>query len=34
VHEELAAPNVIDARNVLDASAMRRLGFRYVALGR
>ena len=34
VRDELAVPNVIDARNLLDANAMRRLGFHYVALGR
>jgi UDPglucose 6-dehydrogenase len=30
----LAEPNVVDARNLLDPAAMRRLGFSYVAMGR
>ena len=30
----MAAPNVVDARNLLDAAAMRQLGFAYEGLGR
>jgi hypothetical protein len=30
----LAAPQVVDARNLLDPAAMRRLGFTYVGVGR
>jgi UDPglucose 6-dehydrogenase len=34
VRDLLAEPNVVDARNLLDPSAMRRMGFSYVAMGR
>jgi UDPglucose 6-dehydrogenase len=34
VRDLLAEPNVIDARNLLDPAAMRRIGFSYVAMGR
>jgi UDPglucose 6-dehydrogenase len=30
----LAAPNVVDARNLLDPAALRRLGFNYTGVGR
>jgi UDPglucose 6-dehydrogenase len=30
----MAAPNVVDARNLLDPTALRRLGFRYTGIGR
>jgi len=30
----LAAPNVVDARNLLDPAAMRRHGFNYEGIGR
>jgi len=30
----LTEPNVVDARNLLDPAAMRRMGFSYVAMGR
>jgi UDPglucose 6-dehydrogenase len=34
VRDLLAEPNVVDARNLLDPAAMRRMGFSYVAMGR
>ena len=34
VHDLLARPQVVDARNLLDPAAMRRMGFTYVGLGR
>jgi UDPglucose 6-dehydrogenase len=34
VRDLLAQPHVVDARNLLDPAAMRRLGFAYVGLGR
>ena len=34
VRDLLAQPHVVDARNLLDPAAMRRLGFSYVGLGR
>jgi UDPglucose 6-dehydrogenase len=34
VRDLLGAPNVVDARNLLDPAAMRRMGFSYVGLGR
>ena len=34
VRELLARPYVVDARNVLDPSALRRLGFTYTGIGR
>jgi UDPglucose 6-dehydrogenase len=30
----LAEPSVVDARNLLDPSALRRMGFAYVGVGR
>jgi len=33
IKEAMAAPNVVDARNVLDAARMREAGLRYVGLG-
>ena len=34
VRDLLAEPHVVDARNLLDPAAMRRMGFSYVAIGR
>ena len=34
VADLLAAPNVVDARNLLDPAALRRLGFAYEGIGR
>jgi len=34
VRELLAEPSVVDARNLLDPAAMRRMGFTYVGVGR
>ena len=34
VHAEMATPNVVDARNLLDRSALLRRGFSYRAVGR
>ncbi len=34
VHALLAEPSVVDARNLLDPSALRRMGFVYVGVGR
>jgi UDPglucose 6-dehydrogenase len=34
VHDLLAEPNVVDARNLLDPAALRRMGFSYVGMGR
>jgi UDPglucose 6-dehydrogenase len=34
VRELLAEPQVVDARNILDPSALRRLGFSYIGIGR
>jgi UDPglucose 6-dehydrogenase len=34
VRDLLAQPRVVDARNLLDPAAMRRIGFSYVAMGR
>ena len=34
VRDLLAQPHVVDARNLLDPAAMRRMGFSYVGLGR
>jgi len=34
VRDVLAAPVIVDARNLLDPAALRRLGFRYVGIGR
>jgi UDPglucose 6-dehydrogenase len=30
----MAAPNVVDTRNLLDPTALRRRGFTYVGVGR
>jgi UDPglucose 6-dehydrogenase len=30
----LTVPSVVDARNLLDPSALRRMGFAYVGVGR
>ncbi|MHB1503828.1 MAG: UDP-glucose dehydrogenase family protein [Acidimicrobiales bacterium] len=34
VRESMASPNVVDARNLLDPAALRRLGFNYKGMGR
>jgi UDPglucose 6-dehydrogenase len=34
VRDLLAVPSVVDARNLLDPSALRRMGFAYVGVGR
>ncbi|HXX91428.1 MAG TPA: UDP-glucose/GDP-mannose dehydrogenase family protein [Acidimicrobiales bacterium] len=34
IREELAEPRIVDARNLLDPGALRRLGFTYVGVGR
>ena len=34
VRDLLAEPNVVDARNLLDPAALRRMGFTYVGMGR
>jgi UDPglucose 6-dehydrogenase len=34
VRELLTEPSVIDARNLLDPVALRRMGFTYVGMGR
>lgn len=34
VREQMAAPAVVDARNLLDPQALRRRGFRYQGMGR
>jgi UDPglucose 6-dehydrogenase len=34
VHDLMAAPCIVDARNLLDPAAVRRMGFRYVGIGR
>jgi UDPglucose 6-dehydrogenase len=34
VHEVMARPQVVDARNLLDPAALRRLGFNYIGVGR
>jgi len=34
VHELTAAPAIVDARNLLDPAALRRLGFSYTGIGR
>ena len=34
VRDLLAEPNVVDARNLLDPAALRRMGFSYVGMGR
>jgi UDPglucose 6-dehydrogenase len=34
VRELLAVPTVVDARNILDPAALRRLGFAYTGIGR
>ena len=32
--QAMAEPNIVDARNLLDPAAVRRLGFRYTGIGR
>jgi UDPglucose 6-dehydrogenase len=34
VRDLLAEPNVVEARNLLDPAALRRMGFSYVGMGR
>ena len=34
VFEQMATPSMVDARNLLDPSAMRKIGFSYVGIGR
>ena len=34
VHEAMAAPVVVDARNLLDPAQLRRIGFEYTGIGR
>ena len=34
VRDAMATPHVVDARNLLDPGALRRLGFTYVGIGR
>jgi len=34
VFAEMATPSIVDARNLLDPSAMRKIGFTYVGIGR
>ena len=34
VRDALAAPVVVDARNLLDPAQLRRLGFDYMGIGR
>jgi len=34
VRDALAAPVIVDARNLLDPAQVRRLGFSYVGIGR
>ncbi len=34
VHDLMAGPAIVDARNLLDPAAVRRMGFRYVGIGR
>jgi UDPglucose 6-dehydrogenase len=34
VRQELAGPHIVDARNLLDPAALRRMGFSYVGIGR
>lgn len=34
VREVMASPHIIDARNMLDPDAVRRLGMRYEGIGR
>jgi UDPglucose 6-dehydrogenase len=34
VRDLLAQPHIVDARNLLDPTALRRMGFSYVGLGR
>ena len=30
----MAEPNIVDARNLLDPAAVRRMGFQYAGIGR
>jgi UDPglucose 6-dehydrogenase len=34
LRDRMASPNIVDARNLLDAGVMRELGFAYVGIGR
>ena len=34
VRDAMATPSVLDARNLLDPSTLRRLGFNYEGVGR
>ena len=34
VRDNMPQPSIVDARNLLDPAAMRRLGFAYVGVGR
>jgi UDPglucose 6-dehydrogenase len=34
VHEQMATPSIVDARNLLDPAAVRRMGFVYSGIGR
>jgi len=34
IHGVMVQPSIVDARNMLDPSAMRRLGFVYTGIGR
>ena len=34
VHADMAVPAIVDARNLLDPAAVRRLGFTYSGIGR
>ncbi len=34
VRAAMSEPNIVDARNLLDPAAMRRMGFQYVGIGR
>jgi UDPglucose 6-dehydrogenase len=34
VHDVMATPSIVDARNLLDPSALRRMGFTYTGIGR
>jgi UDPglucose 6-dehydrogenase len=34
VHDQMATPSIVDARNLLDPAAVRRMGFTYTGIGR
>jgi len=34
VHAAMAVPTIVDARNLLDPAALRRMGFEYSGIGR